>query len=210
MQGVNVYIADDHNIVAQGIASLLKQTSLVAQVTIFKNGQDLFKHCAIQIPHIVFLDLEMPGWDGRKTLVEIKKNYPAVLCYMLSMLNEKFIIEDCIKKGASGYLNKDCSLQELSEAIESPAGEVYYSKEVLKILSGIHQPTGVFTLSEPLSERESEVLGLLCKGLSPKEIAGKLFLSIRTIETHKTNIMQKFDVGTVDKLISLAIKNKVV
>ena len=129
---------------------------------------------------------------------------------MLSILNEKFIIEDCIKKGASGYLNKDCSLQELSEAIQSTAGEVYYSKEVLKILSGIHKPTGGFTLSEPLSERESEILGLLCEGLSPKEIAGKLFLSTRTIETHKTNIMQKFDVSTVGKLISLAIKNKIV
>ena len=73
MQEVNIFIADDHNIVAQGIASLLKQTNQVAQVTIFKNGQELFNHCAAQIPDIVFLDLEMPVWDGRKTLVEIKK-----------------------------------------------------------------------------------------------------------------------------------------
>jgi two-component system response regulator DegU len=158
-----------------------------------------------------FLDIEMPIWDGRKTLVELKNKFPDLLCNMLSMNNEKAIIDDCISKGASGYLSKDCTLDELQEAIINSA-EIYFSKEVLKHLSGYGKTKGEqqFLLIEPLTEREVEVLTFLCDGLSPKEIANKINLSPRTVETHKTAIMQKFDVNSVGKLISVAIKNKVI
>jgi DNA-binding NarL/FixJ family response regulator len=211
MQRLIIYIADDHNIVAQGIASLLKQIDSVSNIFIFKNGSELYNKLSNQTPDIVFLDIEMPIWDGRKTLEEIRKLNNSTKCFMLSMINEKHIIEDCIKKGANGYLNKDCSLEELSEAVHSSENEIYYSKEVLKTLSGLSSKSdNTLNLLEPLSEREQEILILLCDGLTPKEIAEKLFLSQRTIETHKTNIMHKFDVNSVGKLISVAIKNKVV
>ncbi|MDN4166208.1 response regulator transcription factor [Cytophagales bacterium LB-30] len=206
---VLIYLADDHNIVAEGLAALLNGLEGVEKVQLFKNGQELYNQCREKMPDIVFLDLEMPVWDGRKTLIELKRDFSSVSCFILSMLNEKYLIEDCIAKGASGFLNKDCSLQELAEAINLPKGEIYYSKEVLKVLSGIKASSG-FALAEPLSEREKEILQLLCEGLAPKEIGEKLFLSPRTVETHKTNIMQKFNVNTVGKLISIAIKNKLV
>ena len=209
METKRVYIADDHNLVAQGISSLLKQIDSVSHVSIFKNGKDLFDYCITATPDIVFLDIEMPIWDGRKTLVELKKNFPNIKYFMLSMINEKHIIEDCISKGASGYLNKDCTIEELTEAVNLPIEDIYFSKDVLKVMSGLKATTS-FSLSEPLSDREREVLELLCEGFSPKEIAEKLFLSTRTIETHKTNIMQKFNVNSIGKLISVAIKNKVV
>ncbi len=208
---LKIYLADDHNIVAQGLASIIRQIPEVGELEVFQNGKNLFDACLVKQPDVVFLDIEMPIWDGRKTLVELKNKFPDLRCNMLSMNNEKAIIDDCISKGASGYLSKDCTLDELQEAIINSA-EIYFSKEVLKHLSGYGKTKGEqqFLLIEPLTEREVEVLTFLCDGLSPKEIANKINLSPRTVETHKTAIMQKFDVNSVGKLISVAIKNKVI
>jgi len=208
---LKIYLADDHNIVAQGLASIIRQIPEVGELEVFQNGKNLFDACLVKQPDVVFLDIEMPIWDGRKTLVELKNKFPDIRCNMLSMNNEKAIIDDCITKGASGYLSKDCTLEELQESILNTS-EIYFSKDVLKHLSGygkmkIEQQ---FLLNESLTEREVEVLTFLCDGLSPKEIADKMHLSPRTVETHKTAIMQKFDVNSVGKLISVAIKNKVI
>ena len=206
-----VYLADDHTIVAQGIGALIKQIPGVTELNIFSNGKDLFDACSGQLPTHVFLDLEMPVWDGRTTLTALKDKYPALRCLILSMLNEKAIIEDCLAKGASGYLNKDCSVVELQEAIFS-TDDFYLSKEALKSISGFGRKivSKEYQLSEPLTERELEVLALLCEGLSPKEIATKIYLSPRTVETHKKNIMQKMEVNSIGKLISVALKNKLI
>lgn len=207
---LKIFLADDHNIVAQGLASLINQIPDIGILKIFNNGKELFDACLTEQPDVVFLDIEMPVWDGRKALVELKIKFPNIRCYILSMLNEKAIIDDCISKGAYGYLSKNCTLDELQEAINNTSG-IYFSKEVLTHLSGYGttKKEKVFLLNEPLTDREKEVLSLLCEGLSPKEIAEKLFVSNRTIDTHKTNIMQKFEVNSVGKLISVAIKNKI-
>lgn len=206
-----VFLADDHNIVAQGIAAIIKQIPEVKELKIFSNGKELFDACSAQLPTLVFLDLEMPVWDGRTTLVALKEKFPALRCLILSMLNEKSIIEDCLEKGAGGYLNKDCSVIELQEAIFSTE-DLYFSKEVLKCLSGFGNKIAVnkYQPTEPLTERELEILALLCEGLSPKEIADKIYLSPRTVETHKKNIMQKMEVNSIGKLISVALKNNLI
>jgi DNA-binding NarL/FixJ family response regulator len=115
----------------------------------------------------------MPVWDGKTTLIELKKFKAEIPVLMLSMLNEKAIIQDCITNGAIGFLNKDCSLSEFKEAIQSAMDkEVYYSREALKALSGVSNSTPTNLLqSFEFSEREIEILKLLCDGLSPKEIA---------------------------------------
>lgn len=206
-----VYLADDHHIVAKGIAEIIKKIAGIAAVKIFANGHDVFNACVAQLPHVVFLDIDMPIWDGRKALVAIKEKFPDLRCIILSMNNEKAIIEDCIKIGANGYLNKDCTEVELQEAIFSTE-PVYFSKEVLKHLSGYGEKKAIdaFTMVEPLTDRELEILSLLCEGLSPKEIADKIYLSPRTVETHKKNIMFKMDVNSIGKLISVALKNKLI
>ncbi len=208
---ITIYLADDHNIVAQGIANLLQQINNVHSVKIFSNGKELYEACEIKLPNIVLLDLDMPVWDGRKTLTELKEKFPQLHCIILSMNNEKEIIEDCIKKGASGYLNKDCTIVELQEAIFTNE-PIYFSKDVLKSIITYQKAnnTSGYTLIEPLTERELEILGLLCEGLSPKEIADKIFLSPRTVETHKKNIMFKLNVNSIGKLISVALKNKLI
>lgn len=207
-----IFLADDHELVAKGVSSLLQEISSVKKVRTFKNGKELFQACLNEKPDFIFLDYEMPVWDGKETLIQLKEILPNVPVLMLSMLNEKAIIQDCISNGASAFLNKDSSIDELKAALSSVLNqEIYYSREVLKALSGISKKTSTtFTLKEEISERELEILKLLCDGFSPKEIAEKLFLSPRTIETHKNNIMQKFEVNSVAKLISISIKNKIV
>ena len=206
-----IYLADDHNLVAKGIASIMLQITNIESVEIFSNGKALYDACVKKLPTVVFLDVEMPIWDGRTTLVALKEKFPTLRCLMLSMLNEKLMIEDCLEKGASGYLNKDCSVIELQEAIFS-TNEYYFSKEALKSMSGFTKKTieKDYQLTEPLTERELEILALLCEGLSPREIADKIYLSPRTVETHKKNIMQKMEVNSIGKLISVALKNNLI
>lgn len=213
MQERIIYLADDHELVANGLAALLRSIPAVKEVRIYPNGKELYKACLNQLPTHVFLDIEMPEWDGIKTLENLRKDFPKLPCLILSMLNEKSVIENCINKGVNAYLNKDSSLEELQQAIEKvDKGEVFYSKEVQKALSGTIKVIGSsdLNLTEDLTEREFEVLKLLCDGMSSKEIAEKLYLSSRTVESHKNNLMQKFGVNSTGKLIILAIRNKII
>jgi len=208
---LTVFLADDHHIVAKGIANIVQQIQTVEKVEIFANGKELFDACLNHLPNLVFLDIDMPVWDGRKTLVALQEKFPTLRCLMLSMNNEKSIVDDCLEKGASGYLNKDCTEVELQEAIFTKE-PIYFSKEVLKTISGYHKNNVIksYQLTEALTDRELEILALFCEGLSPKEIADKIYLSPRTVETHKKNIMQKLDVNSIGKLISVALKNNLI
>ena len=206
------YLADDHEIVAMGLATILLKIESIKEVKIFKNGKTLFDYCQEKCPDIVFLDYEMPVLDGVTTLVNLKNKFPNLPVLMLTMVNEKKIIEDCISKGASGYLNKNCTMTELEDAIAACMnGNIYYSREALVTLSGVSTVSPFETKnSAQLSAREMEVLKLLCDGLSPKEIAQQLFLSPRTTETHKKNIMEKLEVNSIAKLISVALRSKII
>ncbi len=203
------YLADDHLIVSEGVASLLKATGMVGEVRTFRDGKSLLNACKAVKPGVIFLDYEMPGWSGLDTLQALRREFPDTPVYMLSMNNEKSIIGKCIEQGASGYLSKDSSPGELQEALAAiESREIYYSREVLKSLAGIKQaPVKVYNIEVVISAREREILKLICDGMSPKEIADKLYLSKRTVDTHKNNIMQKLEVNSVGKLISLTLQN---
>lgn len=207
--GKVIFIADDHNLVAEGLELIIKNHPIVKETKIFQDGEKLYFHSKKELPDIVFLDLEMPNWNGTKTLEQMKASFPKTTIYMLSMLNEKTIIEECMKRGADGYLNKDCSKHELYQAIESTVFP-FFSNEVLKILTSYKTNSIRYNNAYSMSVREKEILTELCNGLTPKEIAEKLFISPRTVETHKNNIMSKFEVNSIGKLISIAIKNKIV
>jgi DNA-binding NarL/FixJ family response regulator len=209
-----LYLADDHIIVANALCSLVQTIDPSIIVEIFPDGKALFDACQKKIPDLVMLDIEMPIWDGRKTLAELKSQFPDLTCLILSMNSEKSIIQDCINLGAKAYLLKDASMGEFREAFDQvKQGKIYFSIEIMKVLS---EPTKTEVkpqnnlLLEQLSQRELEILKLICEGLSPKEIGEKIFLSHRTVETHKKNIMDKFEVNSVSKLIVLAIKQQII
>lgn len=211
-QNLLVYLADDHHLIGEGIATLLKDIKGVGKVKIFPNGKLLFKEFNTQRPDLCILDIEMPEWDGITTLKEIRLNYPDVPVLMLSMVEERSIIEECLKIGAKGYMHKDSDKEEFNTALETISNNgVFLSAEAQKIIDGIRvSATHTLELLEPLTSRELEILILICDGQTSKEIGEVLFLSPRTVETHKTHLMHKFNVNSTGKLISLAIKSKLV
>jgi DNA-binding NarL/FixJ family response regulator len=206
-----IYLADDHAIVAQGVAQLLQSLQHVQEVVIFNTGKDLYEALLQKKPSLIVLDIEMPGWTGIDTLKKIKSEYD-IPCIMLSMNDEKYIIQECMKLGASGFMPKDCNVEELSEAIDVVIdGGTYLGEKIAKILATKKTvDNDVFELTTDITKRELEILENLCDGLTCKDIADKLYLSIRTVETHKKSIMAKFDAHTTGKLVSLAFKHKFV
>ena len=206
-----IYLADDHAIVAQGVAQLLRSISNVQEVIVFNSGKSLFEATQLKKPSIIILDIEMPEWNGIDTLKKIKAGSD-VPCIMLSMNDEKYIIQECIKLGASGFIPKDCNADELYEAVEVVLdGGTYLGEKIIKILATKKTETNnVFELTASVTKRELQILGHICEGLTCKEIGDKLFLSTRTVETHKKSIMSKFDAHTLGRLVSLAIKHKFV
>jgi DNA-binding NarL/FixJ family response regulator len=206
-----IYFADDHAIVAQGVAQLLQSLPNVHEVVVFNSGKTLFETCLQKKPSLIILDIEMPEWSGIDTLKKIKTSFK-LPCLMLSMNDEKYIIQECIKLGANGFVPKDCAVEELSEAIDVVLdGGTYLAEKIAKILATKKtDDNNIFELVSDITKREYEILENLCDGLTCKEIADKLFLSTRTVETHKKSIMAKFDAHTTGKLVSLAIKHKFV
>jgi two-component system response regulator DegU len=209
---LEIYLTDDHEIVAKAIANLLTSLDTVGTVKTFSNGKELYNACLDKMPDLVILDMEMPEWNGMVTLKKLVE-IASVPIIMLTMNDERKLIEESIKEGAKGYLHKNCNLSELKTAIEMVMdGNIYLSEDTKKIMVGLKQSSTqtAHTLTEPLTDRELEVLRLVCDGLTSKEIGEKLFLSSRTVETRKTNLMQKFNVQTTGKLIAMALKHKIV
>jgi len=211
-QKLTVFLADDHHLIAEGIANLLNDIEQIHSVKIFANGKLLYKEFNSKRPNLCILDIEMPEWDGITTLKEIRANYPEIPVLMLSMVEERSIIEECLRIGALGYMHKDSDKTEFKAAIDSLLkGEVFLSNEAKKIVEGIRfSGSASIELTEPLTQRELEILKLICDGNTSKEIGELLFLSPRTVETHKTHLMHKFNVNSTGKLISIAIKSKLV
>lgn len=206
-----IYLADDHAIVAQGVAQLLQTLSNVQEVIVFNSGESLFDATQQKKPAIIILDIEMPGWSGLDTLKKIKQSCD-VPCIMLSMNDEKYIIQECMKIGASGFIPKDCHADELYEAVDVVLdGGTYLGEKIMKILATKKtESNNVFELTASITKRELQILEHICEGLTCKEIGDKLFLSTRTVETHKKSIMSKFDAHTLGRLVSLAVKHKFV
>lgn len=210
---MKIYLADDHELVANGLAGLLNESGLNSVVRIFSNGKDLYKAVLSEQPKMIFLDVEMPIWNGIETLRKLKEEFPSIPCLMLSMVEEISIIETCLTIGANGFLHKNSSAEELANAITTALrGEIFLSNETTQILNGLKRTNSSsdFELKEPLSQREIDVLKLLCDGMTSKEIGDQLFISHRTVEVYKNNLLQKFNVKTSGKLIALAIKNKII
>lgn len=204
-----VYIADDHIMVAQGIGSLLQQVGY-SNIQLFTNGNELVKACNAQKPALVFLDIYMPDGDGISTLKKLRSSGFGMPILMLSMTAEKKYVDTSMEEGANAYLHKSCDALEINNAINAvKKKEIYISETVNYVNTGAIKVNinREYYLKEALTKREIEILEKFCDGLSTEEIAQQLFLSWATVDTHKKNIMQKFGVNTLTKLVAVAIKN---
>jgi DNA-binding NarL/FixJ family response regulator len=208
MNRIKVLLVDDHQIIIDGLKSLLKNSDEIIVVAEANNGREALRILDILEIDIVLMDIDMPVLNGIDTLKEIGKRGLAVKVIILSMHNEAGMIKSLINIGANGYLLKSCAQEELIGAIRKVAsGQSYFSADVtLSLLNPAqsNQPT------ELLTDRETEIIKLIAEGFSNKEIGLKLFISHRTVDTHRTNLMKKLDVSNIAGLISYAIRNGIV
>jgi two-component system, NarL family, response regulator NreC len=213
---LRVLLADDHSIFRDGFKLLLKKIkqpslTLVGEA---ENGQQLVHLSETQRPDLIFMDIQMPLMDGIEATRLIKKKNPQVLIMALSMFNQENLVLDMLQAGANGYVLKNTSRAEIQEAIRIiTSGGVYFCPETLVHLTKtIRESTLYPSRSTPvkLSDREREVIWFICKGLTNKEIAAKLNLSIRTIESHREKILEKTGTKNSVEVAVYAMKHGVV
>ncbi|RYY47643.1 MAG: response regulator transcription factor [Chitinophagaceae bacterium] len=211
---IRVYIADDHTFFRYGIRSALQ--SLKKEGILFMgeapNGAVLLDAIALQQPHVVLMDIEMPVMNGIEATAMLKKLYPNVRTIALSFSEQKNHVLPMLEAGAEGYLLKDTGISELKQAIRNVhEGYAYYTPSVSHIIAANIRDTKTKSLSKKtLTRRETEILMLICQGQSSKEIACSLFVSKRTVDSIRENIMQKTGVKNMLQLMRYALKEELI
>ena len=203
-------IADDHQILRQGISALLQSSGMIEVVGEARTGREAIDLTASLQPDVVVMDIQMPDLNGVDATRQIKALQLPTKIVCLSAFSDQHRASEAISAGASGYVMKDSAFAELATAIEAALrGEIYLSPSVAQsVLSemgnGKHHPSpSVFRV---LSLREREVLQLMAEGQSTKEIAAKLDVSIKTVETHRRNLMEKVQLDSVAELTKFAVR----
>lgn len=204
MNEIKVIIADDHKLFREGLTGLLQKYD---DIKIIKSVGDGFEfiECVKNLVEadIALLDITMPNKDGFQVLKELKTLNATIKPIVISMYNDGNYIAKCAKMGAYGYLLKNTDESELVLAIRTVSkGKKYYSAEISEKMINFMSTQSIS--ENVLSNKETEVLGLLSKGLTTNEIAAKLYVSSRTIETHRGNILKKLEVKNTAELIKKA------
>lgn len=205
---IRILIADDHTILRDGLKQILAECSDMMVAGEADNGNDALKKIRTEEWNVVVLDMSMPGKSGIELIKQIKNEKPKLPILILSMHKEDVYAVRTLKAGASGYLSKDSASAQLVSAIRKVAsGGIFISQEVAeKLAYGLRVPSDAppHTL---LSEREYQVFMLLVQGKGLTEIADELFLSVKTVSTHKTRILDKMNADNLSVLIKYALKH---
>jgi len=208
-QPIRVLIVDDHAMVRKGLISFLKNEPALELVGEARDGREAIEACEQTKPDVILMDLVMPELGGVAATRTIHQRWPGVQVIALTSFQEKELVQDALQAGAIGYLLKNVSGEELTEAIrQAHSGRPTLAPEAVQAL--IRPPSEAESLAADLTRREQEVLGLLVKGMSNPEIAACLFISRATVKVHISNILSKLGVSNRAEAISLAIKNKLV
>lgn len=207
---IKLLLVDDHPIVLDGIKSHLCAQPDFEVVGDAANGQDALRKAKLTLPDVVLMDISMPHMNGLEAMTNLRKQVPNAKVLILTMHDSKEYIAQVVRSGARGYLLKDSAPAELVGAIKAVhAGEVYFSPSVSKVLIEEMADGNKRSLDSPapppLTDREREVLSLIAEGLLNKQIADRLGIGVRTIETHRERIMRKLDIHTVAGLTKYAI-----
>ena len=211
MEKIRVIIVDDHQLIRDGLKALLSGFSDIEITAEAGSGEELLQKIKSNTADIALIDISLPGISGIKLTGQLALSDPGLKVLILSMhLNEEYIT-GALKAGALGYLAKNTTRDELISAIRTvAAGNKYLGKEVSDVItSGYLRRINADDVleKEMLSKREVEILKLIAEGMGNKEISEKLFISIRTVESHKNHIMQKLGCRSVVEMVRYAIKN---
>ncbi|GAL65344.1 response regulator [Jejuia pallidilutea] len=210
MKTIRIIIADDHELFSNGLRELLKNYEDVEVVATVSDGKEFMDYIkSNKNIDVVLLDITMPNMDGFEVLKRIKDTAPLIKPVIISMHDEGNYIAKCAKNGAYGYLLKNTDQEELIKVLRIVMqGKKYFSPTISeKMIDYMSEST---TSEAILSSKESEVLELISKGYTTKKIAQMLFVSTRTIETHRSNIIKKLKVKNTAELIKKAVKLKLI
>jgi DNA-binding NarL/FixJ family response regulator len=204
---IRVFIVDDHPVVIEGIHSLLQHEKDIAWVGQAMNAQSCLGFFVNNTADVLLMDISMPGMDGVELCAIMKEKYRGIMILGLSSFNQGLYIKKMMENGASGYILKNSSKEELIKAIHAVhEGQIYFSGEVGMALAAYQQSS---TATLPLlTAREKEILGLIAEGYTNPEIAEKIFLSSFTVDSHRKNLLAKLNVKNTAMLIRFSIENK--
>jgi DNA-binding NarL/FixJ family response regulator len=217
METIKIILVDDHLLVRTGIANLLSGEPGFEIIGEAADAREFFELLKQNQPDIAILDIALPGMSGIDITKKLHNDFPGIRILILSMHTSEEFIFNAINSGARGYLPKNTSRKELVEAVYAiQRGEEYFAESISnvilksyikKVKSNSHDEENNENL---LSKREIEVLKLFAEGMTNQEIADKLFISIRTVESHKNHIMARLELKTTVDLVKFAIRNNIV
>lgn len=204
---IKVFIVDDHYMVIEGIRSLLQNETAIEWMGHATNAASCLAFLQQQIPDVLLMDINLPDTSGIDLCREVKEKYPAIYILGLSTFNQQSFIEKMIANGASGYVIKNATQQELMEAIQTVVkGKQYLSFDAAVAMRKPDTQNNI----PVITRREKEVLGLIAEGLTNNEIARQLFISNTTVETHRKNILSKLGAKNTASLIRIAAQLKLI
>jgi DNA-binding NarL/FixJ family response regulator len=207
---IRVALAEDHNIVRQGLRLVLESAGDITIVAEVDDGLHVVETCARTSPDVLVLDLGLPGLHGLEVIRQVTRRMPVVRVLVLSMHPHEEYVRGALANGARGYLLKGCHASELLEAVRRVAsGDRYLDTEVPPHLrDALQHPGGLGTADpyEMLTRREREVLQLMAEGHTNAAIAARLFVSIRTVETHRANILRKLHLRNQTDVVLFAVR----
>jgi DNA-binding NarL/FixJ family response regulator len=203
---IKVFITDDHYMVVEGIRSLLQNEKDIEWMGHASNAASCLAFLQQQLPDIILMDINLPDISGIDLCKEVRLKYPSAFIIGLSTFNQQSFIQKMMDNGASGYVLKNATQEELMEAIAAVAsGKIFLSDEAALSLR-----KNTDTEAPVLTRREKEVIELIAEGMTNNEIAQKLFISVSTVDTHRKNILSKLNAKNTAELVKLAFMYKLI
>lgn len=217
MNKITILLADDHTLVRSGIATLLQSIKDFVIVGEAEDGEDAVHRTGELRPMVVVIDLSMPKLSGIEATKIIKKRYPETNVLVLTMHENEEYVYQILKSGAAGYVLKSAGKEELTAAIRAAArGEKFFSPRISQLMAEGYvkraekERPDTSPAEAPLTRREREILSFVARGYTNQQIADQLFISPRTVDTHRTNIMQKLEIHDLANLVRYAIEHGIV
>lgn len=200
---IKLFIVDDHYMVIEGIRSLLQKEPGIELIGHAMNASSCLAFLRQQQPDLILMDINLPDQSGIELCKVVREKYPSVFVLGLSTFNQQSFIQRMISNGASGYILKNATADELKKAVETVLkGREFFSNEASRMLRNTKQEDGPI-----LTRREKEVLEWIANGLTNTEIAVKLSIGATTVETYRKNLLEKFKAKNVAELVRLAMKS---
>jgi len=211
MNEYSILFADDHTLLRQGLISLTQNFPFIDKDKIYQaaNGREAINFVKKTQPHLIVMDVSMPELNGLEAVDAIKSQYPEIKVLMLSHYNNEPYVIRALKAGADGYMLKDAAVDELQDGLKNIIeGNMYISPDIdQNIIAKIKDSEdGAVDALDILTSRQRNILQLIAEGHSTKDIAEKLFLSVKTIEAHRANIMDRLNIRDVPGLVRFSIR----